>query len=294
MHRARSHPNTCRGGRIRPPREQSERRSRSMFFNPCHPEQSEGPMHLPAATQPPARDEALQPALGPRDPRRLDTVAGAKLADRLRKIISHCAVRQSQFVSDIAAGHAFAGQAAAPGALGRSKDPSRPTLPSPVPDESRAILDAHASRHRPTLPRAYLSTNILMPRPQAPAANILRAQTSSRSRRAFPSCRRFNSAATSSPLMCGISISVIKTSGFCASTASSASLPLRALTDNRNVAFNLKQRRQRAEHHPLILGQHDANRSPTVFRIFSGTFFGQGIHASRPLSCAATFFQMEV
>src|SRR5437879_3887632 len=39
---------------------------------------------------------------------------------------------------------------------------------------------------------------------------------------------RLSSAATSRPLMCGISMSVMKTSGLCARTAASASLPLRA------------------------------------------------------------------
>jgi hypothetical protein len=54
--------------------------------------------------------KALQPALRSRDPRRFHAIARTQLADRLRKLIPHRAIRQAQLPGDIAAGHAFACQ----------------------------------------------------------------------------------------------------------------------------------------------------------------------------------------
>jgi hypothetical protein len=55
--------------------------------------------------------EELQPALRPGNARCFDPVAGSHLADGFRKIIPDSAFREPKFGSNVAALHAFAGQA---------------------------------------------------------------------------------------------------------------------------------------------------------------------------------------
>src|SRR5690348_9284837 len=50
------------------------------------------------------------------------------------------------------------------------------------------------------------------------------------------------------------------------------------LGDNGDVAFNLKQRRERSQHHALIFRQHDTDGLAAFFRVIFYAFFGEGIH----------------
>ena len=102
-----------------------------------------------------------------------------------------------------------------------------------------------------------------------------------------PVRRRFSSAATSRPLMCGISMSVMKTSGLCASTASSASLPLRAWATTEMSPSISSSAAKRAQHHPLIFGQNHADGLAAFFCAFSAW----GIQFWQPSSLDATCFQ---
>src|SRR5580700_5649635 len=105
-----------------------------------------------------------------------------------------------------------------------------------------------------------------------------------------PVLRRWSSAATSRPLMCGISMSVMKTSGLCASTASSASLPLRACATTE-ISPSISSNAARA---PSTIPWSSASTTRILLRAFavSLTLSFRGFHCGG-LPLRHDFFQRQ-
>ena len=91
------------------------------------------------------------------------------------------------------------------------------------------------------------------------AAQISGARERRKNNDAHGNVRRFSSAATSSPVSVGISMSVMKTSGRDLLHDAQGFVAVAGAGDDLDVVFHLEQRGERAQDHGLIFGNDDAD-----------------------------------